>query len=200
MDSNFFTDADNAIDDVLADMGIGVSPTLNAYTLNAQKSVDEFTRNAFKEGWQWSISTSDPNAPDLNICIKDVNYGVANVDVDVQQIASGSIALPTFGSVGEITMTVRDTQDNAISKWICERIKLMSRDDGSQSLPIEYLMRLDIHTLDYDAEIASSQSFIGNFIKLGDKNHTRDSVSTFDSFPAIFQRFTNLDFDLPDFK
>ncbi|HHY0551946.1 TPA: hypothetical protein ACVU5P_004265 [Vibrio parahaemolyticus] len=192
---NVFSDVNDAVDDGLESVGIGVSKQLTPYMTKAKDAAKRFMSKPWKQGWQWAISTDADDAPsDLDIYIKDIDYGSGSVDVDVDQVGAGSISKITFAQVSEVTMTMREDENCTASKWVKGRINKIRNPDGTVNLPVSYVMTLHVHSLDGNGEIASTESIRGFFIKCGNRNHTREGGNTNDSFPVIFQKFSTLDF------
>lgn len=192
---NLAEKADSLIDDALESVGLGLKPKPSPYMRAAKEAAHKFMRKPWKQGWQWSITTNDPNQPeDLDMYVKDIDYGDGSIDVEVERIGSGSIAVPSFSSAGEITMTVREDDDETISKWVKSRIAKVKNPDSTVNLPIDYVFTLNINTLDKDGNVKSTTPHKGYFIKAGNKAHSREGGNTNESFPVIFQKFTTLDF------
>ncbi|EGQ7810383.1 hypothetical protein I6Y99_004427 [Vibrio parahaemolyticus] len=192
---NVFSDANDMVDDALSSVGIGVKSPMSPYMAKAKDAAKRFMAKPWRQGWQWEISTDADDAPsDLDMYVKDIDYGAGSVDVDVDQVGTGSISKITFSAASEITMTVRDDELNTISNWIQGRINKIRNPDGTVNLPISYLITLNIHTLNSDGEQTSKESIRGYFIKCGNKNHTREGGNTNESFPVIFQKYSTLDF------
>lgn len=197
--NNIFEKIDSTVDEALESVGIGKKAELNPYMKKARQVARQFMTTAWKQGWQWSITTSDKSAPaNIDMYVKDIDYGDGSVDVDVKQIGSGSIALPTFSNAGEVTMTVRDDELNTVSDWISSRVAKVRNKNGTVNLPIDYVMTLYVHSLDGDGNVISTKPIQGYFIKMGNKNHTKEGGNTIESYPVIFQKFSTVDFEVPN--
>ncbi len=130
--------------------------------------------------------------PDFDIYVKDIDFGAGSIDVETFQVGCGSIALPTFSSASEITMTVRETQDQTISKWMEAQLAKVKNTDGTINLPKHYVFKINFYTLNEDGKKTKYKSYQVFPTKIGNVNFSRESGNSILSFPLIFQKFSTV--------
>ena len=189
-----YSSANNIVDDfsdnLINSLG-GQQASAAIYYQQAKQSARQFMSTPFIQGWQWCIEAD--NAPfDFDIYVKDVDFGAGSVDADVFQIGSGSIALPTFSSAGEVNLTVRDHSDLRICKWFDRQIAKVRNNDGTINLPSDYVFNLKVYTIsEFGTKtlLSSMQVFA---IKKGNFALSREGANTFLSVPLTFQKFSTI--------
>ncbi len=169
----------------------------NPYLTAAKNAMTAFMNKNWMEGWQWQVVfTGASNATgmsNVDIYVKDVDFGGGSIDVDVKPIGTGSLAQPTYSSVSEVTLTMRETKDCLVSQWVDEQISNVKNDDGTLNLPSNYVFDMKIYTLDDDGNqvdlLFSDRVFA---IKRGNITLSREAVNQFQSFPVIFHKFSSV--------
>ncbi|EGQ7904717.1 hypothetical protein ND925_12650 [Vibrio diabolicus] len=166
---------------------------MNPYMQLAKRATNNFMNKPWLQGWQWAVEIDSPDAPtDFDIYVKDIDFGAGSIDADSFQVGSGSIALPTYSSVGEITLTVRDDQNLTISKWFESRIKKVRNQDGTLNIPKEYVFKINIFTLNEDGKKSLYKSYQVFPTKIGNVMFSRENGNQIQSFPLILQKFMSV--------
>ncbi|WP_318491902.1 hypothetical protein [Photobacterium leiognathi] len=189
-----YSSIDHTIDDfagnLIDDLG-GQQISGEVYHQQAKQAARQLMNTPFIQGWQWCIEADD--APhDMDIYVKDIDFGDGSIDADVFQIGCGSIALPTFSSCGEVSMTVRDHSDLRVSKWFDRQLAKVKNKDGTINLPAQYVFNLKVFTTTENGQktlLSSMQVFAQ---KKGNYSLTREGVNTFMSVPLTFQKFSSV--------
>lgn len=181
---------DDAIDSGLSALGV-TSEAQNPYMQKAKQSTTDFMNKPWLQGWQWAIEAT--GAPtDLDMYVKDVDFGFGSIDVDTVQVGCGAIAKPTFSGASEITATVRDDQERSISTWFGQQIKKVKNKDGTINLPKDYVFELRIFTLNDDGDRTLLVKYQVFAIKIGNFSFSRENGNQIHSFPIIFQKFSTV--------
>lgn len=163
------------------------------YIQRAKKSLSAYLAMPWLQGWQWAIEIKAAGAPqDFDIYVKDVSFGAGSIDADVKVVGSGGFALPTTASVGEITMTVRDSEKLTVNQWIDERLALVKNEDGTINIPKDYLFEMRLFMLTSEGEKLPYKSYQVYPTKRGDVTWSREEVNTVASFPLVFQKFSTV--------
>lgn len=166
---------------------------MSLYIKAAKAVTNSFMTKPWRQGWQWRVEFEGGNAPqDFDIYVKDIDYGEGSIDVDTFQVGCGSIAQPTFSSASEITMTVRDDQNNTMSDWFDERLAKVKNKDGTINIPVDYVIQLKIFDLDDDGSKTLRKVYQVFPTKKGNVSLSRESSNTIKSFPIIFQKFMSV--------
>ncbi len=165
----------------------------NPYIAAAKNTLNKYMNTPWLQGWQWAVEISASEAfPDFDLYAKDVSFGAGSVDVDTVQIGSGFISFPTASSAGEITMTVRDDENQTLSKWVDARLAKVKNKDGTINLPVDYIFKITLFTLTESGERVEYKTYQVYPTKKGDLTWSRDDVSSVMSFPLIFQKFSSV--------
>ncbi|UTZ44600.1 hypothetical protein [Vibrio campbellii] len=166
---------------------------MNPYMRMAKKAVKDFFNKPWQQGWQWRVEIEAPEAPeDFDLYVKDIDYGEGSIDVDTFSIGSGSIAYPTFSSVSEITMTVRDDEQGTMRKFFEARLAKVKNKDGTLNLPIDYIFKIHIFDLDSDGNKRLRATYQVFPTKKGNVTQSRENGNVILSYPIIFQKFMSV--------
>ncbi len=163
------------------------------YMKEAKKVATKFMEKPWLQGWMWTIEIDAADAPsDLDLYVKDVNFGAGSIEVDSFKIGSGNVAVPTASNAGEITMTIRDDQSLTIDRWLDSRLAKVKNQNGTINLPIEYVFTIKFFTLTDSGERVLYKSYRVFPTKKGDVTLSRENGNTIHSFPVIFQKFSTV--------
>lgn len=189
-----YSSANNLVDDFadnLIDSVGGQQVSGAIYYQQAKQAARQFMTTPFIQGWQWCIEAD--HAPfDFDIYVKDVDFGAGSIDADVFQIGAGSIAVPTFSSAGEVSLTVRDHGDLRVCKWFDKQMAKVKNKDGTLNLPKDYVFNLKVYTIsEFGTKtlLSSMQVFA---LKKGNFALSREGANTFLSVPLTFQKFSTI--------
>ncbi len=167
--------------------------TTNPYMQEAKKAAKQFMQKPWMQGWMWAIEVDAIDAPqDLDLYVKDVNFGAGSIDVDTFKVGSGYIAIPTASGASEITLTVRDDQSLTMDRWLDARLAKVKNQDGTINLPIQYVFKMRVYALNDDGKRTLYQTFQVFPTKKGDVTLSREGGNTIHSFPVIFQKFSTV--------
>lgn len=171
----------------------GGSSEPTPYIRLAKKALNAHLAKPWLQGWQWAIEIKKAGAPeDFDIYVRDVSFGAGSIDADVKIVGAGGFALPTTASVGEITMTVRDTEALTLNKWVDKRLSLVKNEDGTINIPKDYLFEIRLFTMDSDGNKVFYKSYQVYPTKKGDITWSREEVNTVATFPLVFQKFSTV--------
>lgn len=146
----------------------------------------------FKYSWQFRLEIE--GAPsDLDIYVKDISYGPTQIENDAIKIGAKILTYPTTSQPVTLSMTVRDNEDERISKWFDDWAGSVINEDGTVNLPFGdsgYVKNVTRYFIDADGESENEMDQWGMYpVQRGDVTESRDATGTFLEFAVTFIQF-----------
>jgi hypothetical protein len=151
----------------------------------------QLVRTPFKFPWQFRLDIE--GAPsDLNIYVKDVTYGPTEIENEPMKAGGRVLTFPTGAQPVSLSMTVRDHEDERVSKWFDEWAGKVSYPDGTMGLPYGddgYVKKVKRYHVDRDTSEDLRAEWEMFPVQRGDVTETREGGNTFLEFAVTFVQF-----------
>lgn len=169
--------------------GNGVSGSYADDVSYGKNIITAAMRIRYAQGWQWTVEVDGLSGFDM--FVKDITYGIGNIETESKIIGSVEFNKPTHVTAGPITMTVRDSEDKQIMKWFKARKAKVTNTDGTMNIPLSYLMKIRIYSVGEDGSKTLEDEIRVFPTQLGEITRSRDQVNEFLSYPITFQQYTS---------
>lgn len=145
----------------------------------------------FKHPWQFRLEIKD--APkELDFYVKDISYGPTQIENDAFSVGVRALTYPTKMAPVTLSMTVRDNEEEEISKWFDEWAGKVLNTDGTANLPYGdngYVKDVTRYHIDADGTESERDSWEMYPVQRGDVTESRDATGTFLEFAVTFIQF-----------
>lgn len=142
----------------------------------------------WREPWQFRIEVDGYPYDDWDLCVKDITYGLVEVETETEQIGARVLTYPASIQPVTVSMTMRDYEDRRVSKFFATRVKMMVNGDGTVNLPIDYLLKIRRFSLLHDGGEGQTDEWEVLPTQLGDVTEAKDGEGTLE-FPITFIQF-----------
>lgn len=110
----------------------------------------KLVKKAFRQSWQFKLKI-DGEPTDFELYVKDITYGPTEVSTEPEQYGGQSFVWPT-GLVGvELSMTLRDDENETVAKWIDSWASKVVNLDGTVNLVGEYAKKVERYSVAMDS-------------------------------------------------
>jgi hypothetical protein len=151
----------------------------------------QLVKTDFKHPWQFKLTIKD--APeDLDFYVKDISYGPTQIENDALKVGAKTLTYPSGAAPVTLSMTVRDNEDERVSKWFDEWAGLVVNTDGTVNLPYGdngYVKDVTRYHIDADGTESERDSWEMYPVQRGDVTESRDATGTFLEFAVTFIQF-----------
>jgi len=148
-------------------------------------------KEKFKHVWQFRLDIED--APtDLDIYVKDVTYGPTEIENNPMKAGGRVLTFPSGAQPVSLSMTVRDNEDERVSKWFDEWAAKVVMEDGTFGLPYGadgYVKKVRRYFADADGSEEERDMWEMFPVQRGDVTETREGSGNFLEFPITFIQF-----------
>lgn len=148
-------------------------------------------RTNFKHTWQFRLEIE--GAPsDLDFYVKDISYGPTQIENDPIKVGGRILTYPSSAAPVSLSMTVRDHEDERVSKWFDKRAAMAVHPDGTVGLPYgEDGYVLKAHRFHVDADGTEEERDVWEMfpVQRGDVTESREGTGAFLEFAITFIQF-----------
>lgn len=145
----------------------------------------------FRHPWQFRLDIE--GAPqDLDFYVKDISYGPTQIDNDPLKIGGRILTFPSSAAPVSLSMTVRDHEDERVSKWFDKWAAEAVHPDGTVGLPYGaggYVKKVRRFFVDADGSEEERDVWEMFPVQRGDVTESRDNTGTFLEFAVTFIQF-----------
>ncbi len=158
---------------------------------NARKMlVKRLVAMDLKQSWQFRLEIDEQPA-DFDLFVKDITYGPTELENEPLKVGGRTLTYPVGVAPVRLSMTVREHQDERVSKWFDEWVKKVINADGTFNLPYGengYVKKVKRYTIDKNDSEALSDTWEMYPVQRGDVTENRDEAG-FLEFPITFIQF-----------
>lgn len=96
----------------------------------------------------------DGQPEDFDMYVKDVSYGIFNLDTEDLNAGSASWVFPQKKEIEEITVTFLDNEDQRIRTWLKDWAEKIVSKDGYVALPSTFVKSMKIYSKKNDNSLS----------------------------------------------
>lgn len=148
----------------------------------------QFVQTNFKHPWQFKLKI-DGAPEDLDFYVKDISYGP--IQIENEPIKAGGVVMtyPSSKQPVSLSMTVRDNEDERVSKWFDEWADTVAFKDGTFGVPYDYVKNVKRFFVDADGNEEERDTWAMYPVQRGDVTETREATGNFLEFAVTFIQF-----------
>lgn len=95
----------------------------------------------FRQAWQFKIEV-DGQPSDFDLFVKDVTFGPKEVTTEAAEYGGQVVTWPKGMAPVELSMTMRDDENETVAKWFDEWASKVVNPDGTVNLQGEYVRKV----------------------------------------------------------
>lgn len=158
-----------------------------------EQCVDELVALKKQGSWEFCVEIEDAPA-EFDILVKDLNYEPITINVEEKNFGSVQIAPPINAERVTLTMTVRDTKDKKLYKWLTQLAGKIVHSDGTFGIPYEYVKRVRIFSSTNKADDPDPDEWYMVFTNVGEISKDRSSKEYLE-FPTTWSQYKTSGFE-----
>lgn len=151
----------------------------------------QLVQTRFKHVWQFKL-VIDGAPSDFDIYVKDISYGPTEIENDGVKVGGRVLTYPTGAQPVSLSMTVRDNEDERVSKWFDAWALKVAKSDGTMGLPYSsdgYVKKVKRYFVDADGTEEERDTWEMFPVQRGDVTETREGTGSFLEFAITFIQF-----------
>jgi hypothetical protein len=144
----------------------------------------------FKQSWQFRLEI-EGQPEDFDIYVKDITHGPTEIENDPTKAGGRTLTYPTGAAPVNLSMTVRDHQDERIAQWFDAWTAKVVNADGTLNLPYGqdgYVKKVKRFRQDKDDAETLTNTWEMYPVQRGDVTESRDEPGMLE-FPITFIQF-----------
>lgn len=148
-------------------------------------------KKKFRKSWQFKFEIPDA-PPDFDFYVKDVSYGPIEIETEPEKVgvSTHTITWPVGSGPVELSMTMRDNEDERIKKWFEGLAAEVVHPDGTVGLSSDYCFDVNRYTVLQTGDEVLTDTWKMYPTQLGDVTESRDEPG-FCEFPITFVQFVS---------
>ncbi len=139
----------------------------------------------------WRVEI-DGQPDDMDLFSREVSYGKGTIESDTISLRTGDLNTPTKKTAGSITVVFNDDEDGKISDYIDSLQSKIFNKDGTQNLPVDYLINLKIYRLKDNGTERLDKAWLVYVEGNDDYSGNNDSRTEFGTFSATFKKYKSI--------
>lgn len=134
----------------------------------------------------------DGQPDNFNMFPKEVSYGLGTIESDSISIRTGDINIPSKRTAGSVTVVFNDDEDGTSSNFIKSLQDKIFNDDGTQNLPVDYLIQLRIYRLKQDDSERLEAEWSVYVEENNDYTGSNESRTELGTFSVTFKKYKSI--------
>lgn len=134
----------------------------------------------------------DGQPDSLDLFTKEVSYGKGTIESESLAVSIGSFNIPDRKPAGSVTVVFNDDETGTASDFISSLQKKIFNDDGTQNLPVDYLVGMRIYRILSDGSERLDTEWRVYVEENNDYSGNTESVSELGTFSVTFKKFQSI--------
>jgi hypothetical protein len=145
-------------------------------------------KTTFREPWQFRVEIDNYPHKDFDLYVREISYGPTEIETDQEKVGIQTLTYPSGTAPVTVSMTMRDHEDERVSKWFKTLTGKVVNPDGTVNLPIDYCVSFRRFSLLHNNSEVETDKWIVFPTQIGDVTESKDGEGLLE-FPITFIQF-----------